>query len=123
MADVPSPDSFSPAEERLVKRVIGRFRCAHCNRQHNPDNVAVMGTYEDGVWVIGVDCDGCRQPGMFIVSVRKDSSLEDVNELTEAEQERFLAARMVDTDDVDAVRSFLKDFKGNFSDIFKRDAG
>jgi hypothetical protein len=113
-------ESSSPPEERLVKRVIARFRCAYCHRQHSPDNVSVMGTYDDHVWVIGVDCDGCQRPGMFIVTVRKDSSLEQVTDLTEDEQDRFLTAQLVDTDDVEGIRSFLKDFKGDFSGIFKR---
>ena len=113
-------ESFTPAEERLVKRVIARLRCAHCHRQHSPDNVNIMGTYDDRVCVIGVDCDGCQRPGMFIVSMRKDSSFEQVTDLTEEEQDRFLSAQMVDSEDVEGIRSFLKDFKGDFSGIFKR---
>lgn len=110
----------STAEERLVKRVIARFRCEHCNRQHAPDNVSVMGKY-DAVWVVGVSCDGCQQPGMFVVSMRKDSSFERVTDLTEDEQERFLAARSVDADDVEGIKAFLNGFKGDFSAIFGQD--
>ena len=117
-------DSSIPgAEERLVKRVIARFRCSHCNRQHNAENVDVMGTYEDGVWIIGVECDGCQRPGMFVVTMRKDSSLDLVTDLTDEEQERFLSARSVDCKDVEGIRSFLKDFRGDFSRMFGRDAG
>ena len=108
---------ISTAEERLVKRVIARFRCEHCNRQHSIDNVSVMGKY-DAVWVVGVACDGCQRPGMFVVSMHKDSSFERVTDLTEDEQERFLVAHSVDAEDVDGIRAFLKDFKGNFSAIF-----
>jgi len=76
-----------------------------------------MGKYES-VWVVGVDCDGCQRPGMFVVSMRKDSSLDAVTDLTDDEQERFLLARSVDARDVDSIRDFLKDFKGGFSDMF-----
>lgn len=106
------------AEDRLVKRVIARFRCAHCNRQHDPANVAVMGKYET-VWIIGVDCDECHRPGMFVVSLRKDSSLEQVTDLTEEEQDRFLAKASVDAGDVEGIRAFLAEFKGDFSQLFK----
>ena len=112
------PDS-STAEERLIRRVIARFRCEHCNRQHALDNVTVMGKY-DAVWVVGVSCDGCDQPGMFVVSMRGDSSLDRVTDLTDEEEERFLVARSVDADDVEGIKSFLRDFKGNFSAIFGR---
>jgi len=78
----------STAEERLVKRVIARFRCEHCNRQHTLENVNVMGKYE-AVWVVGVACDGCQRPGMFVVSMRKDSSFERVTDLTE-ERDRYV---------------------------------
>lgn len=110
------PDSPG-AEERLVKRVIARFRCSHCNRQHAAENVNVMGKYDD-VWIIGVDCDECRRPGMFVVSLRKDSSLEGVTDLTDEEQERFLAATSVESSDVEGIRSFLADFRGDFSRLF-----
>lgn len=107
----------STAEERLLRRVIARFRCEHCHRQHAMANVSVMGKY-DSVWIVGVDCDGCQRPGMFVVSIRKDSSLDVVTDLTDDEQERFLAARSVDVKDVDAIREFLRDFKGDFGSIF-----
>ena len=107
----------SAAEERLLRRVIARFRCEHCHRQHAVENVNVMGKYDE-VWIVGVDCDGCQRPGMFVVSMRKDSSFEQVSDLTEEEQERFLAARSVDSEDVDAIRDFLKDFKGDFDAMF-----
>ncbi len=105
-------------EERLLRRVIARFRCEHCHRQHVVDNVNIMGRY-DSVWIVGVDCDGCQRPGMFVVTMRKDSSLEQVTDLTEEEQERFLAATSVDVSDVDGIRAFLKDFKGSFEDLFR----
>ncbi len=117
MPDTPELES---AEDRLVKRVIARFRCAYCHRQHNAANVAVMGKYE-AVWIIGVDCDQCHRPGMFVVSLRKDSSLDQVTDLTDAEQERFLARASVDADDVEGIRAFLAGFKGDFTELFKAD--
>jgi len=117
---MPDSSDVETAEDRLVKRVIARFRCAYCHRQHNAGNVAVMGKYE-AVWIVGVDCDQCHKPGMFVVSLRKDSSLEQVTDLTEEEQERFLAKASVGADDVEGIRAFLSDFKGDFSQLFKRD--
>ncbi|HVA26492.1 MAG TPA: hypothetical protein VMW62_19145 [Chloroflexota bacterium] len=116
------PEGSSTAEERLVKRVIARFRCERCNRQHAIENVNVMGKYE-AVWVVGVACDGCQRPGMFVVSMRKDSSFDRVTDLTEEEQERFLVAQSVGADDVEGIKAFLRDFKGNFSAIFGKREG
>ncbi|MBV9120556.1 MAG: hypothetical protein JOZ39_07590 [Chloroflexi bacterium] len=113
MADTAS----NTPEERLVKRVIARFRCSHCNRQHLAQNVNVMGKY-DAVWIVGVDCDQCHRAGMFVVSLRKDSSFERVTDLTDEEQERFLARASVDAGDVEGIRAFLQDFKGDFSQLF-----
>ena len=79
-----------------------------------------MGKYE-AVWIVGVDCDGCRQPDMFVVSMRKDSSYERVTDLTDEEHEKFLAARSVEAQDVDRIRAFLRDFKGDFGSIFGSD--
>lgn len=105
------------AEERLLKRVIARFRCEHCHRQHAADNVSIMGKY-DAVWIVGVDCDGCGRAGMFVVSMRKDSSYERVTDLTEDEQERFIHALPVDVTEVEEMRRFLAGFKGNFDELF-----
>ena len=105
------------AEEALIKRIISRFRCSGCNRHHLPSRVDVMDTYDD-VWIIGVNCDYCEQPGMYVVSLRKDSSLDQVTDLTDEEQERFLGGAMVEADDVESIRAFLAEFKGNFSGIF-----
>jgi len=111
-------DSSTPtAEERLVRRVIARFRCAYCHRQHSTENVSVMGRY-DSVWIVGVDCDGCRHAGMFVVSMRRDSFYERITDLTEEEQDRFLMAKSIEPGDVDSIRHFLEDFKGDFSAIF-----
>ena len=107
------------AEERLIKRVIARFRCSHCNRQHVLENVDIMGKYDD-VWVIGVDCEGCEQPGMYIVSLRKDSSVDIVTDLTDEEMARFETSRKVAAEDVSAMRSFLNEFDGDFSEMFGR---
>ena len=79
-----------------------------------------MGKYDD-VWVVGVACDGCQRPGMFVVSMRKDSVFERISDLTEDEHERFLAARSVDVEDVEGIKSFLNGFKGDFSAIFGKD--
>jgi hypothetical protein len=112
-------DNLTAAEERLLKRVIARFRCEHCHRQHVIDNVSVMGKY-DAVWIVGVDCDGCQRPGMFVVSMRKDSSLDRITDLTDEEEERFLLAKSVDAHDVESIRDFLDGFKGNVEDLFGR---
>ena len=106
-------------EEALIRRIISRFRCEGCNRHHLPSRVGVMGSYDD-VWVVGVDCDYCAQPGMYIVSLRKDSSLDIVTDLTEDEQERFLTTSTIKADDVESIRSFLAGFDGDFSGIFRR---
>src|SRR5436190_22817217 len=105
------------AEEALIKRIISRFRCSGCNRHHLPSQVGVMGSYDD-VWVIGVDCDICEQPGMYIVCLNKDSSLDLVTDLTEREEARFLRSPTVKADDVDSIREFLASFDGDFSGIF-----
>lgn len=113
------PESVTP-EERLLKRVIARLRCSHCHRQHAAGNVNVMGKY-DSIWIVGVECDGCQRPGMFVVSIRKDSSVERVSDLTDEEQERFMRARSVDAGDVAGIRDFLKGFRGNFTAMFGGD--
>lgn len=105
------------AEERLIKRVIARLRCSHCHRQHSADRVNIMGTYDE-VWIVGVECEGCSQAGMFVVSMRRDSSYEQVTDLAEHEEARFLAASSISGGDVDQIRSFLRDFKGDFSSLF-----
>lgn len=109
-------------EERLVKRVVARLRCASCRRQHAAENVDIMGCYGE-VWIVGVNCPRCDRPGMFVVSVRKDSSLERVTDLTEDEQARFVGAASVEESDVEGMRHFLAEFGGDFNTIFKRPGG
>ena len=117
---MPERRNVELAEERLVKRAIARFRCSRCHRQHALGNVSVMGRY-DRVWIVGVDCDECHQPDLFVVSLRKDSSLDRITDLTEEEQERFLARASIDANDVQGIRAFLENFKGDFTQLFEND--
>ncbi|MDE3075622.1 MAG: hypothetical protein KGJ86_09340 [Chloroflexota bacterium] len=104
------------AEERLIRRVIARFRCSHCRRPHALGKVGIMGKYED-IWIVGVDCE-CAVPDLYAVSMHRDSSMERPSDLTDQERERFEAAARVGEADVEDIRAFLRSFDGDFSRMF-----
>lgn len=79
-----------------------------------------MGQYDD-LCVVGVDCEQCHQAGMFLVSMRPDSSHQQITDLSDAEELRFLPAPSIDAQDVEAISSFLQEFKGDVSQLFNRD--
>ncbi|HUZ77879.1 MAG TPA: hypothetical protein VMV93_09900 [Chloroflexota bacterium] len=102
------------AQDRLVKRAISRFRCAHCHCPHLYDKVGIMARYDD-VWVVGVECTDCSVPGVYVVAMHEPA--EPPTDLTAAELARGGRTR-VRPGDVQAMRAFLREFDGDFSRLF-----
>jgi len=73
---------------------------------------------EDGLWVLSVYCSSCGTQGLIAAVVQEGNITEVITDLTEAERERFDDSEVVGVDDVLEMHNFLKEFNGDFANLF-----
>jgi len=104
-------------DDKFIKKVLSRMKCAVCGRRYEPANVNILGHRED-LWFISVFCSSCRSQGLVAAVVKEGKLPEVITELTEVEEGRF--STPVESDDLIDMHAFLKDFGGDFSALFFR---
>jgi hypothetical protein len=105
-------------QERLLKQLIGTFRCHVCRHAFENDHVRVAARQEQ-LWIVSVRCRRCRNQQVFWVAL-KDQPVpqDDSPDLSSTEEERFAAMSPVASDDVLDVHEFLSEFNGDFKGLF-----
>lgn len=103
-------------EDRLVKRLMASMKCDSCGQHYEVYNIEVLDHRED-MWFLRVRCSTCHTQCLVAAVVREDKMPEVVTDLTEAELEKF-RDNVIEADDVLNVYNFLKDFDGDFSQLF-----
>lgn len=112
-------DKDSP-EYDLVRQLLENIKCVVCSRGYSENDVAIMGQQED-VWILMVSCRHCATQGIILAMVKEDEKVEVLTDLTPEELERVKELPAVSTDDVLDVVRFLRDFDGDFRELFKED--
>jgi hypothetical protein len=110
---------FPPGQERMLKELIGTFRCHVCRRGFERDHVRVAAHHEQ-LWIVSVRCGLCRNQQVFWVALKEKGGQEISRELSEVEEERFRAMSPVTGDDVLDMHEFLGGFDGDFERLFSR---
>ncbi len=82
-------------------------------------NIDILSHQED-MWVLRVLCSGCQSQSLVAAIVKEGKMSEVVTDLAEAELDKF-RDNMIEADDVLNMYSFLKDFDGDFSQLFERE--
>jgi hypothetical protein len=99
-------------EEDLIKRLIASIKCAACGQHYGEDDIDII-EHNEELWFLKVLCPSCRTRCLVAAIIRDGEKVEVVNDLTEAERERFAGLAGVGVDDVLDMHNFLKDFNGD----------
>jgi len=103
-------------EERLIKRLMTSMKCDSCGHHYEAYNVDVIGHRED-LWFLRVLCSACHAQCLVAAVVKEDRVLRAATDLTKAELHKF-RDNMIEVDDVLIMHNFLKEFNGDFSQLF-----
>lgn len=103
--------------EAFLKRLFSKVNCGVCGQKYDMSNIKIL-DQEDGLWVLSVYCSSCGTQGLIAAVVQEGNITEVITDLTEAERERFDDSEVVGVDDVLEMHNFLKEFDGDFANLF-----
>ena len=106
-------------EEALVKRLVASVECPVCGQHYGEDNIDVLSQQED-LWFLRVVCSACHTQSFVAAVITEGGVAEVINDLTEAELDRFRNMDEVTANELLDMHDFLKDFDGDFSRLFKQ---
>lgn len=108
---------YPGGQERLLKQLIGSFRCQVCRNRFQGEQVRVAARHEK-LWIVSVRCARCRKQRVFYIEPRWNDE-DGLGDLTEDEEERFGAMEPVACDDILDMHQFLDGFSGDFKKLFE----
>jgi len=103
--------------EGVIKKLMASMKCAVCGQHYGVDSVDVLG-HEEDLWFLRVVCSACHTQFLVVAIVREGKVPEVITDLTEAELAKFRNVGMITADEVLDIHNFLKDFDGDFSQLF-----
>ena len=106
-------------EERLLKRLFGSIKCGSCGHNYEVSDIEVLENKGD-MWFLRAHCSFCHTQCLVAAIIRGEEVTEVVTDLTEAELAKFEDGAAVEANDLLRVHSFLKDFDGDFSRLFRQ---
>ena len=104
--------------KHLIKQLISKVKCYKCGEQYDIDNVEIL-ECKDDTWFLNVYCNSCQRQSFIIAIIKTNKELEINTDLTEGEYGKFANAGPVNTDYLLDLHSFLNDFSGDYSELFK----
>ena len=106
--------------EAFLKRLFAKVNCGICGQKYDASNIKIL-DQEDGLWVISVYCNSCGTQGLIAAVVQEGNITDIITDLTEAEHNRFDDKEAIGVDDVLDIHNFLKEFDGDFTDLFREE--
>jgi hypothetical protein len=104
--------------EERIKRLMSTVKCGHCGQPYSSHNVRVIGQ-TNGLWYVNAYCTAC-QSQFVIAATLSDENEPLISDLTAQENARAIKRTIPTADDILDMHSFLKDFNGNFANLFGR---
>ncbi len=106
-------------EEGLLKKLMATVKCGVCGRSYDTENVDVVG-HEEDLWFLKAFCPSCHTECLVAAVVKKEKAPKIPNDLTQTEFRRFANEHGPTADDLLDMHNFLKDFNGDFSQLFNQ---
>ncbi|MFQ5854754.1 MAG: hypothetical protein ACE5LU_03805 [Anaerolineae bacterium] len=112
-----------------VVEMAARTQCALCKIPYGRHGVRVLGR-RSGAWVIAVTCAHCETEGLMVATVDEgERGIVSIDQETDARPKimydvtydewlAFQKQPRISHDDVLDTHTFLKDFKGDFAQLF-----
>ena len=104
-------------EESLVKRLMASVKCAVCGQHYKVDDISVLG-HQDDLWFLGAFCSACHTQCLVAALIKEGRAPEVAADFTEAELDKFRNVAGLTQDDALDMHNFLKDFDGDFLQLF-----
>ncbi len=104
-------------KENLIKRLLASVKCAVCGQHYQVDKISIL-DHEEDLWFLEASCFACETQCLVAVIIKEEEVPQAVTDLTEAELDSFESAGALTTDDVLDIHDLLKDFDGDFSQLF-----
>ncbi len=106
-------------EEKLIKRFMTSIKCSVCRQRYEVDNVKVLGHQED-LWFLSVFCSACQTQCLVAAVIKEGKAPKVTTDLTEVELDKFKEIDKLTADEMLDMHSFLKDFDGDFFQLFSQ---
>jgi len=104
-------------EDKLIKRLMTSLKCDSCGQHYEVYNIDILGHRED-MWFLRVFCPACHTQCLVAAVVKESRAPAVVSDLTGIELKKFTDAGVIEVEDVLNMHVFLKDFDGDFSQLF-----
>ena len=104
-------------KEIFIKRLMASMKCGVCGQHYEVDNVRVLGHHED-LWFLRAVCSACHTQCLVAAVIKEGGVPEVITDLAETEPDKFRDVGAVTADEVLDMHNFLKDFDGDFSQLF-----
>ena len=105
--------------DNFIKRLMTSMKCATCGQHYSIDSVNVLG-HEEELWFLRAVCSACNTQCLVAAVIKESNVSEDAVDLTEVELDRFKNVDKITADDLLDIHDFLKEFDGNFSQLFSQ---
>lgn len=112
-------DRNSP-EYDFVRQLLENISCVVCSEEYDEEDVAII-SEQDELWMLMVSCHHCETQGIILAMLKDDEHIELLTDLTPEELETAQDLPAISGDDVLDAFQFLRDFDGDFVELFKED--
>ena len=112
-------DKNSP-EYDFVRQLLENISCIVCSEEYDEEDVAIM-SGQDELWMLMVSCHHCETQGIILAMLKDDEHIELLTDLTPEELETVQDLPAISGDDVLDACQFLRDFDGDFVELFEED--
>ncbi len=106
-------------EEGLIKKLMASMKCGACGQHYEVDNIDVIGHQGDS-WFLRAFCPACQAQYLMAAVIKEDRVPRVITDLTEAELDKFKNVGGLTADEMLDMHNFLKDFDGDFSQLFSQ---
>jgi len=113
---------------QLIKNLQIIMRCPKCGKKYNLEEIFLKG-YSGDTYFLQLNCSNCRTPVSATIAITGNmaeiakANVGKIQDLTgplqqRTEEQAKTQKTKITTDDIIEMHQFLKEFQGNFSNLF-----
>jgi len=104
---------------KFLNNVIRNLKCGVCGRRYGTDNINVLGCQSD-VWFLNVSCPSCNGLALIVATFKQDKADTPITDLTQGDSTKFIGLGVITHDDMLDIHSYLREFDGDFIELFSK---
>jgi DNA-directed RNA polymerase subunit RPC12/RpoP len=106
-------------KEHFIRKLLSTVKCSSCGKQFGTNDINVI-KHQDDTWFLNIYCPSCGKQSLVVAIVRKDKSAEIVSNVSDVDPSEYASDSAISVDDMLDIHNFLKDFDGDFTDLFSK---